>query len=119
MARYEITLKDRTVEVIDGADAYQQEGQMTTFFALADERLVVDCWSTRLASFRTSEIMIVRRREQLAGVEESAQGTYAPSQANDDSATTAPPMSASAARSTCGGRITTARASSNGNALMP
>ena len=26
MARYEITLKDRTVEVIDGADAYQQEG---------------------------------------------------------------------------------------------
>ena len=61
MARYEVTLKDRTVELIDGADAYQQEGQMTTFFAVGDERRVVDCWSTRLASFRSSEILIIRR----------------------------------------------------------
>jgi hypothetical protein len=121
MARYEITLKDRTVEVIDGADAYQQEGQMTTFFALAGERVVVDCWSTRLASFRTSEILIVRRRvvADATGVASGAQGTYAPSQAIDESATSAPPMSASAARSTCGGRITTARASTNGKALSP
>ena len=118
MARFEITLKDRTVEVIDGADAYQQEGQMTTFFALSGERLVVDCWSTRLASFRTSEILIVRRR--VTSDEPTAdQGTYAPSQAIDESATSAPPMSASAARSTCGGRITTARASTNGKALIP
>ena len=126
MARYEITLKDRTVEVIDGADAYQQEGQMTTFFALSDERLVVDCWSTRLASFRTSEILIVRRRVGADTGEGSDggpgavdQGTYVPSQAIDDKATNAPPMSASAARSTCGGRITTARASSSGKALIP
>ncbi len=120
MARYEITLKDRTVEVIDGADAYQQEGQMTTFFALSGDRLVVDCWSTRLASFRTSEILIVRRRVSTdeAGALED-QGTYVPSQAIDVNATTAPPMSASAARSTCGGRITTARASTSGKALMP
>ena len=126
MARYEITLKDRTVEVIDGADAYQQEGQMTTFFALSGERLVVDCWSTRLASFRTSEILIVRRRVPTAadigidtGTDAGDQGTYAPSQAIDESATSAPPMSASAARSTCGGRITTARASTSGKALIP
>jgi hypothetical protein len=119
MARFEITLKDRTVEVIDGADAYQQEGQMTTFFALDGERLVVDCWSTRLASFRTSEIMIVRRRVPAPDAELTGQGTYAPSQAIDDSATTAPPISANAARSTCGGRITTARASTSGKALIP
>lgn len=123
MARFEITLKDRTVEVIDGADAYQQEGQMTTFFALAGERLVVDCWSTRLASFRTSEILIVRRRVPGQPGEPDApaqaQGTYVPSQAMDDSATSAPPMSASAARSTCGGRITTARANTSGKALIP
>ncbi len=118
MARYEITLKDRTVEVIDGADAYQQEGQMTTFFALSGERVLVDCWSTRLASFRTSEILIVRRRAVTDAALE-AQGTYAPSQAIEESATSAPPMSASAARSTCGGRITTARASTNGKALIP
>lgn len=111
MARYEITLKDRTVELLDGADAYQQEGQMTTFFALGEERRVVDCWSTRLASFRTSEIVIIRR----AG----GQGTYAPSQAIDDRATTPPPSTASAARSTCGGRMTTARPSTSGNALIP
>ena len=121
MARYEITLKDRTVEMIDGADAYQQEGQMTTFFALDDARLVVDCWSTRLASFRTSEILIVRRFEPVASRPraDAAQGTYAPSQAIEESATTPPPISVSAARSTCGGRITTARASTSGNALIP
>ena len=120
-ARYEITLKDRTVEVIDGADAYQQEGQMTTFFALGDDRRVVDCWSTRLASFRTSEIMIVRRHPSPAAEPETArpQGTYAPSQAIDDSATTPPPSTISVARSSCGGRMTTAKASSSGNAFRP
>jgi hypothetical protein len=61
MATYEITLKDKTVEVIEGADAYQQEGQMTTFFATRPERHVVDCWSERLASFRTAEVVIIRR----------------------------------------------------------
>lgn len=61
MARFEVTLKDRTVEVIDRADAYQQEGQMTTFFTTGEGRQVVDCWSTRVASFRTSEVVIIRR----------------------------------------------------------
>ena len=61
MASYDVTLKDRTVEVIDDADAYQQEGQMTTFFATGAGKQVVDCWSTRIASFRTSEILIIRR----------------------------------------------------------
>ena len=61
MVAYEIMLKDRTVEIVEEADAYQQEGQMTTFFSTGEGRRVVDCWSTRLASFRTSEILIVRR----------------------------------------------------------
>lgn len=61
VASFEVTLKDRTIEVVEHADAYQQEGPMTTFFATASDRQVVDCWSTRLASFRTSEILIVRR----------------------------------------------------------
>jgi hypothetical protein len=99
MASYQVTLKDRTVELIDGADAYRQEGQMTTFFAMGDERRVVDCWSTRLASFRTAEILIIRRH---AGDQtgRAGQGTYAPSQAIDDSATMPPPMIANAVRST-------------------
>lgn len=65
VATFEVTLRDRTVEVIDGADAYQQEGQMTTFFSLGPGRRVVDCWSSRLASFRTSEIVIIRRVDRV------------------------------------------------------
>jgi hypothetical protein len=65
VATYEVRLKDRTVEEIEGADAYQQEGQMTTFFATRAGRQVVDCWSTRLASFRTSEVVIIRRLTHL------------------------------------------------------
>jgi len=64
VATYAVTLADRTVEVIDGADAYQQEGQMTTFFANGTGRQVVDCWSTRVASFRTTEVVIIRRIER-------------------------------------------------------
>ena len=64
MPAYEITLKDQTPERIEGADAYAQEGQLTTFFRTASARQVVDCWSVRLASFRTSEILTVRRCEE-------------------------------------------------------
>ena len=61
MVGYEVVLKDRTVERIDGADAYQQEGPMTTFFERAEGRQVVDCWSNRVASLRTQDILIIRR----------------------------------------------------------
>jgi hypothetical protein len=59
---YEICMGDRTVEQVEGADAYQQEGQMTTFFAT--RRGVVDSWATRVASYRTAEIVSVRRRDE-------------------------------------------------------
>ena len=76
VSTYEVTLKDRTVEVIEGADAYQQEGQMTTFFSTAAGRHVVDCWSSRVASFRTTEVVIIRRVERVlphvVGIERSA-----------------------------------------------
>lgn len=67
MASYRITLKDRSVEVVEEADAYQQEGQMTTFFRTGSGRRVVDTWAVRLASFRTSEILAVRRQEAEDG----------------------------------------------------
>jgi hypothetical protein len=60
---FEVTLRDRSVEVVEGADGYQQEGPMTTFFRDRSGRLVIGAWSTRLASFRTSDIVIVRRLE--------------------------------------------------------
>jgi hypothetical protein len=66
MPEFEVVLKDRTVEVVTGADAYQQEGPMTTFFRRGDGRGVVDCWSTRMASFRTTDLLMIRRREAAA-----------------------------------------------------
>lgn len=63
MASFEIKLRDGTVEVIDGADAYQPDGPFTTFFALEDGRSAVDCWSVRMASIRSAEIVAVWRRE--------------------------------------------------------
>ena len=66
MSRYRVTLMDRSTEEIDDVDAYQQEGQMTTFFRTGSDRQVVDTWSTRMASFRTSEIIAIRRLETVA-----------------------------------------------------
>jgi hypothetical protein len=57
---YLVTFTDEAIEVIEDADAYQQEGPLTTFFRTAPGRTVVDCWSTRLASFRTSDIRKIK-----------------------------------------------------------
>lgn len=61
MAMYEVTMKDRTVERVAEVDAYQQEGPMTTFFRTGDDRRTIDSWSTRVASYRTAELLIIRR----------------------------------------------------------
>jgi SAM-dependent methyltransferase len=63
MPTFEVMLRDRSVEIVDGADAYQQEGPMTTFVRRGDGRAVIDSWSTRVASFRTADLLAVRRRE--------------------------------------------------------
>ena len=59
---YVITFADDTkeIELIEGADAYQQEGPLTTFFRTSPGRSLVDSWSTRLASFRTADIRSVK-----------------------------------------------------------
>jgi hypothetical protein len=64
MTAYDITLKDRTLERIEGADAYQHEGQFTTFFRTRDERRLVDCWSVRVASYRSSELLAIKLVDQ-------------------------------------------------------
>ena len=61
MAVFRVTMRDERIEVVDQADAYAQEGPMTTFFALGEGRQAVDCWSTRQASFRTADISAIRR----------------------------------------------------------
>lgn len=66
MALFAVTLTDQTMDVVEGADAYQQEGPLTTFFAFRDNRHVIDSWSVRLASYRTSDIAAIRRSQVAA-----------------------------------------------------
>ena len=58
--------RERAIERVVGADAYQQEGPLTTFFAIEGGRQVIDSWSRRIASFRTVEIAAIRRVDDSA-----------------------------------------------------
>lgn len=62
---YEVTVSDGGSEVVLGASTYQLEGPFTTFFSTEADRRVVDCWSVRLASFRTADVVRIRRLEDL------------------------------------------------------
>ncbi len=67
MALFAVTLTDQTTDVVEGADAYQLEGPLTTFFAFRSNRNVIDSWSVRLASYRTADIVAIRRSADGAG----------------------------------------------------
>ena len=62
-ATFSITLRDHSTESIDGANTYVHEKVMTTFYRTDNARGAVDCWSTAMASFRTDEILAIRRME--------------------------------------------------------
>ena len=62
---YEVTLTKETIEV-RGADAYAPDGRMTTFYRCRDDRETIDSWATRVASFRTSDIIRIMRVEAPA-----------------------------------------------------
>ncbi|MGB3412109.1 MAG: hypothetical protein WBA45_13040 [Microthrixaceae bacterium] len=62
---FEVTLADGTVEQVDEANSYQQEQSMTTFFRSDNARQAVDCWSVRIASFRTDAIISIRRNKPV------------------------------------------------------
>jgi hypothetical protein len=66
VAMFEVVLKDGATERIEGADTYDQEGPLTTFFRTADDRRVIDCWSERLESIRTADIVRIRRSADAA-----------------------------------------------------
>ncbi len=61
---FDVVLADGSHEIVHGVDAYQQEASMTTFFRTDNGRQAVDCWSVRVASFRTDHIVVIRRNEQ-------------------------------------------------------
>jgi len=59
---FEVVLSDETTEQIEHADSFQQEGPMTTFFGTDGRRGTLDCWSVKLAAYRTDRIVKIRRR---------------------------------------------------------
>ena len=61
MATFTLMRRDGELEIVDGADTYEQEGPLTTFFQTADDRRVIDCWSVRLMSVRTADVLMIRR----------------------------------------------------------
>jgi len=63
MVGYEVHTSDGTVERVNGADTYAQEGPLTTFFRSPRSRAQIDSRSERLGSFRTAHIRRIVRRE--------------------------------------------------------
>ncbi len=59
---FEVVLSDDTVDEVGNADSFQQEGPMTTFFGTDGRRGTLDCWSVKVASYRTDRIVKIRRR---------------------------------------------------------
>lgn len=65
--RFEVLLADGLVEV-DGADAYAPDGALTTFYRCGEGRATIDVWATRVASFRTADVLRIRRVERPASI---------------------------------------------------
>lgn len=59
--RFEVTMTDTTVELIDEADGYEMEGPLTTFFVSNGRHVRLSSWSERVASYRTDHVARIRR----------------------------------------------------------
>ena len=59
--RFAVTFDDDTTTVVQGADAYEQEGPLTTFFDRNGGGRLASAFTDRVASFRTSRIAEIRR----------------------------------------------------------
>ena len=61
VAIFIVCLTNDRSETVTGATAYQPEGPLTTFFAANSSRGVIDSWAKRVASFRTADLVSIRR----------------------------------------------------------
>ena len=59
---HDVVLADGEVVEVLGANAYVQEGPLTTFFHSGRSRAAIDSWAERVASFKTTEIRRIIRR---------------------------------------------------------
>jgi hypothetical protein len=56
-----VHFEDDTTTIVDAADSYEQEGPLTTFFDRNGGGRLASAFAVRVASFRTSKIVEVRR----------------------------------------------------------
>lgn len=61
MSTFEVLLAGETAPHRIDADAYEQEGPMTTFFTCDSSHIRLDSWALRLASFRSADVRMIRR----------------------------------------------------------
>ena len=61
MSTFEVTLTGDAAPHLIHADAYEQEGPMTTFFRCESSHVRLDSWAHRLASFRSADVRMIRR----------------------------------------------------------
>ena len=69
MAQFAIQLSKGETITISEADTYQFEGPLTTFFSTGSGRQVIDSWSTRVASYRTADIVSIERFDLVLPLE--------------------------------------------------
>ena len=69
MSTFEILLAGDDDSHVVTADAYAQEGPLTTFFCCESTHVRLDSWAERLASFRSAEIRAIRRLDERVTVE--------------------------------------------------
>ena len=60
-----VRFDDQTSTVVQGADAYEQEGPLTTFFDRNGAGRLASAFAVRVASFRTNHIVEIRRTDAL------------------------------------------------------
>jgi len=58
---FEVRFEDETTTKVLDADAYEQEGPLTTFFDRNGGGGLTSAFALRVASFRTSRIVEIRR----------------------------------------------------------
>ena len=58
---FEVRFEDETTTQVLDADAYEQEGPLTTFFDRNGGGGLTSAFALRVASFRTSRIVEIRR----------------------------------------------------------
>jgi hypothetical protein len=62
---FEVRFADEQSTVVNGADAYEQEGPLTTFFHRNGAGRLASAFSVRVASFRTDRVVEIRRLDDV------------------------------------------------------